>query len=130
MAAVKHSRQREAILTELRSRKDHPTAEELYLSLKPNLPNLSLGTVYRNLNMLACDGVILRISFKGADRFDGHKTLHYHFRCLECGKVYDIDMPTFDGINLKAQAFAKGHINSHELVFSGVCDECLGAKEN
>ena len=55
MAAVKHSRQREAILTELRSRKDHPTAEELYLSLKPHMPNLSLGTVYRNLNMLACD---------------------------------------------------------------------------
>ena len=130
MPQVRKSRQRDAILQNLQQRCDHPTAMELYLSVRAEMPNLSLGTVYRNLNMLACDGVILRISFKGADRFDGNKMLHYHFRCLECGKVYDIDMPTFDGINLKAQAFAKGRINSHELVFSGVCDECLDAEKN
>ncbi len=128
MAALKHSKQREAILAELRSRKDHPTAEDLYFSLKAKMPNLSLGTVYRNLNMLACDGVILKISFEGADRYDGNKELHYHFQCLECGRVTDVDMPPFDGINSKAQAFAKGRIETHELIFSGVCDECLNAK--
>ena len=73
MATVKHSKQREAILSELRSRKDHPTAEDLYFTLKAEMPNLSLGTVYRNLNMLASDGVILKISFEGADRYDGNK---------------------------------------------------------
>lgn len=89
---------------------------------------LSLGTVYRNLNMLASDGVILKISFEGADRYDGNKELHYHFQCLECGKVTDVDMPPFDDINSKAQAFAKGRIETHELIFNGVCDECLNAK--
>ena len=128
MAAVKHSKQREAILAELRSRKDHPTAEDLYFTLKAQMPNLSLGTVYRNLNMLASDGVILKISFEGADRYDGNKELHYHFQCLECGRVTDVDMPTFDDINSKAQAYAKGRIDTHELIFSGVCDECLNAK--
>jgi Fur family transcriptional regulator, peroxide stress response regulator len=128
MAAIKHSKQREAILSELRSRKDHPTAEDLYFTLKAQMPNLSLGTVYRNLNMLASDGVILKISFEGADRYDGNKELHYHFQCLECGRVTDVDMPTFDDINLKAQAYAKGRIDTHELIFSGVCDECLNAK--
>ena len=128
MAALKHSKQREAILAELRSRKDHPTAEDLYFTLKAEMPNLSLGTVYRNLNMLASDGVILKISFEGADRYDGNKELHYHFQCLECGRVTDVDMPTFDDINSKAQAYAKGRIDTHELIFSGVCNECLDAK--
>lgn len=127
MATVKHSKQREAILSELRSRKDHPTAEDLYFTLKAEMPNLSLGTVYRNLNMLASDGVILKISFEGADRYDGNKELHYHFQCLECGRVTDVDMPTFDDINSKAQAYAKGRIDTHELIFSGLCDECLSA---
>ena len=127
MATVKHSKQREAILAELCSRKDHPTAEDLYLTLKAEMPNLSLGTVYRNLNMLASDGVILKISFEGADRYDGNKELHYHFQCLECGCVTDVDMPPFNDINLKAQAYAKGRIDTHELIFSGVCDKCLKA---
>ena len=128
MAALKHSKQREAILAELRSRKDHPTAEDLYFTLKAEMPNLSLGTVYRNLNMLASDGVILKISFEGADRYDGNKELHYHSRCFECGRVTDVDMPPINDINSKAQAYAKGRIDTHELIFSGVCNECLDAK--
>lgn len=128
MSNVKHSKQRDAILKELRSRKDHPTAEDLYLTLKTEMPNLSLGTVYRNLNMLASDGVILKISFEGADRYDGNRDLHYHFRCVECGMVSDVDVPPFDDINSKAQAYAKGRIDTHELIFCGVCNECLDAK--
>lgn len=128
MATVKHSRQREAILAELCSRKDHPTAEDLYLTLKAEMPNLSLGTVYRNLNMLASDGVILKISVEGADRYDGNKDLHYHFCCLKCGRVTDVDVPPFDDIDSKAQAYAKGRIDTHELIFIGECDDCLNAK--
>lgn len=130
MANTKHSRQRDAILDELRSRYDHPTAEELYLSLKQKMPNLSLGTVYRNLNMLAGDGVILRISFEGADRFDGNKELHYHFQCVNCGRVTDIDMPTFDEINQTAQKYSGGIIQTHELIFSGICEKCLSEQNN
>lgn len=125
MANLKHSKQRDAILFELCSRKDHPTAEELYLSLKTTMPNLSLGTVYRNLSMLASDRKILKISLEGADRFDGNKELHYHFLCNQCGRVTDLEMPVFDNINSQAQVYTTGHIEAHELLFSGVCDECL-----
>ena len=70
MAVTKHSKQRDAIISELCQRYDHPTAEELYLALKMKMPNLSLGTVYRNLNMLSEDGTIQKISVGRADHAD------------------------------------------------------------
>ena len=124
MTIQKHSRQRDAILNELRSRVDHPTAEELYFSLKKELPNLSLGTVYRNLSALAEDGIIMKIEGDGADRFDGNCINHYHFRCEKCGKVTDMCMPIFDNIENQAQGFADGTITSHKIIFSGVCSDC------
>lgn len=129
MATVKHSRQRDAILTELKLRKDHPTAEEIYLSLKAEMPNLSLGTVYRNLNMLANDDVILKICSEGADRFDGNRELHYHFRCLKCSRVSDVEMPVLSEIDSLAQKYSTGRIEFHELVFVGTCEKCL-AEQN
>ena len=88
----KYSRQREALLTELRSRKDHPTAEDLYLSLRAVLPNYSLGTVYRNLADLSSDGVIMKItSGYGPERYDGNVKPHGHFTCAKCGRVIDLD---------------------------------------
>lgn len=129
MATVKHSRQRDAILTELKLRKDHPTAEEIYLSLKAEMPNLSLGTVYRNLNMLANDDVILKICSEGADRFDGNRELHYHFRCLKCSGVSDVEMPVLSEIDSLAQKYSTGRIEFHELVFVGTCEKCL-AEQN
>ena len=88
----KYSRQREALLTELRSRKDNPTAEDLYLSLRAILPNYSLGTVYRNLADLSADGVIMKItSGYGPERYDGNIKPHGHFTCTKCGRVIDLD---------------------------------------
>ena len=88
----KYSKQREALLTEIRSRKDHPTAEELYMSLRTVMPNYSLGTVYRNLAELCTNGYILKIaSASGPERYDGCVRPHGHFTCVKCGKVYDID---------------------------------------
>lgn len=128
MPVQKHSRQRDAILEELCSRCDHPTAEELYFSLKKSLPSLSLGTVYRNLNMLADDGVILKIEGGSSDRFDGNSKNHYHFRCTDCGKVSDVPMALIEGIEQQAQNFADGSVISHQIVFSGVCSECQQIK--
>lgn len=124
MAAKKYSKQREAILNELRSRYDHPTVEELFFSLKKDLPSLSLGTVYRNLNSMADDGTITRLSVDGADRFDGNNSNHYHFRCSQCGKVSDVHMPLVENIEQQAQNFADGTVTSHCIVFSGVCTDC------
>lgn len=101
----KYSRQREALLTELRSRKDHPTAEDLYLSLRAILPNYSLGTVYRNLADLSADGVIMKItSGYGPERYDGNVKPHGHFTCTKCGRVIDLD------------GFYEGHIATDTIM--------------
>ena len=115
MALIKRSRQREAILSELCGRTDHPTAEELYLSLKEELPNLSLGTVYRNLSLLSEEGIILKLSCGGADHFDGNTAQHYHFLCNRCGRLYDLPMPVFKELDREAQKYLPCSADYHRL---------------
>ena len=91
--ALKRSRQREMIKSFLMGRKDHPTADVIYSNLKQQDPNLSLGTVYRNLTLLSDMGEILRLRVgDGVDHFDADTSEHYHFVCTECGSVIDLDM--------------------------------------
>ena len=90
MAIERKSRQRDAIINELCSRYDHPTAMDLYLSVREKIPNLSLGTLYRNLTQLEENGMVLRIPDGSTDRFDGNVNPHAHFKCLTCGNVYDL----------------------------------------
>ena len=125
MAVTKHSKQRDAIIEELCQRYDHPTAEEIYLALKIKMPNLSLGTVYRNLNMLSDDGTIQKISVGGADHFDGNAKNHYHMLCTECKRLIDVAYPVLEDIEKKAVDFVDGKITSHSITFIGVCNGCL-----
>ena len=84
MATLKYSRQRESIKEFLRTRKDHPTADVVYENMKLIYPNISLGTVYRNLSLLADLGEIKKLSsFAGADHFDGRTERHCHFMCTD-----------------------------------------------
>lgn len=123
---LKHSRQREAIIAFLKTRKDHPTADIVYSNLREQLPNISLGTVYRNLSLLSDRGEILRISCnQKADHFDGFTHPHYHFSCKECGGVSDIEMDLSDIIYDKVSENFDGQITEHTLLFSGVCSNCL-----
>ena len=93
MKTLKYSRQREAIKASLMNRCDHPTADALYASIREEFPNISLGTVYRNLNLLVETGEIRKLSCgSGADHYDGDVSPHYHFVCRECGHVYDMDI--------------------------------------
>ena len=124
---LKSSHQRDAILKELCSRYDHPTAEQLYLELKQSMPNLSLATVYRNLNLLESEGLVLRIKTSGGDRFDGQIKNHYHFTCEKCGSIIDIELSECD-INSLPLPFG-GIIRSHSLMYYGLCAECA-SKEN
>ncbi len=88
MPTLKYSRQREAVKEFLASRIDHPTADTVYTNLREKFPNISLGTVYRNLSLLADMGEIIKITTgDGADRFDGRITPHNHFICRKCHKV-------------------------------------------
>ena len=88
---MKYSRQRESIKENLMNRYDHPTAETVYLDVKKDYPNISLGTVYRNLSLLSEIGEIQKISSSnGPERFDGNPKPHFHFFCRKCGQVTDI----------------------------------------
>lgn len=127
MATLKYSRQRESIKEFLTGRTDHPTADFVYENLKQIYPNISLGTVYRNLSLLADLGEIQKLSsFGGADRFDACVTPHYHFMCTKCGKVMDIFSEQIDQ-NLEniASNFTGGQISDCKARFFGLCQDCL-----
>ena len=127
---LKHSRQRESIRNFLMQRCDHPTAETVYLGIKEDFPNISLGTVYRNLSLLSDHGEIRKLSTgTGPDRFDGNTAPHYHVLCTECGGVLDLNMENIDHINALARMQFKGEISGHVTYFLGKCPECL-SKEN
>lgn len=125
MAARKYSRQRELIKEFLLTRKDHPTADMVYMNVRRKNPNISLGTVYRNLTCLAEDGEINRLNMgDGVDHFDADTTPHYHFVCTSCGCVIDLEMDSIESITETAAANFKGHIAGHKTYFYGICDSC------
>lgn len=124
--ATKYSRQREEIKSYLASRKDHPTADAVYMAMRERIPNISLGTVYRNLTMLAENGEILRLRVgDGVDHFDYDTSNHYHFICSKCGSVIDLDMKSIDSIVNVAGAGFDGQIAGHVTYFYGTCGNCL-----
>lgn len=122
---LKYSRQREAIKNFLATRYDHPTAETVYLNMRDEFPNISLGTVYRNLSLLSEIGEIQKLSTGiGPDRFDGNTCPHYHFICNHCGCVLDLKVHGLDHINILASQDFDGEIEGHITYFYGKCAEC------
>ncbi len=118
-----YSKQREAILNALRSTDTHPTASEVYATVRKTLPNISLGTVYRNLDALAKEGDILTISVgDGNSHFDGDNSNHIHLHCKECGKIFDLPM-TDDivGEGVYEMGFSPEKI---VCVVYGICCDC------
>ena len=116
------SHQRERIYQAVRSSHAHPTAEEVYSQLKPEMPRLSLGTVYRNLRQMAAEGRLAEVDGPVA-RFDACLTPHTHFRCTGCGAVMDLELP-YDPA-LDAQAAKEGcTVTGHSLCFTGLCPQC------
>ena len=118
---MRYSRQREALVRLLLSTKSHPDAEWLYEGLKKEYPNISLGTVYRNLRQLADAGEILELSYGQASHFDGDLSPHYHFQCDLCKRIYDI--PSGD-ISLNIKSEPGFEINGFKLVLNGICCNC------
>lgn len=124
----KNSRKRTAILEALCSVPDHPTAEMLYSRLKPDYPELSLGTVYRNLAVLAEEGKVISVMrVAGHERYDARTRPHAHFVCRRCRKVIDLELPDvvssmYPGIdsNLGCQA------EEYSLTIKGLCGDCRG----
>ena len=116
---LKRSKQRESIKKFLISRYDHPTAETVYMNIKEEFPNISLGTVYRNLSLLSETGQILKLNMPdSADRFDGRITPHDHFVCERCHCVEDIFLDDNEEITIAAQKKFDGKIRSHTTTFN------------
>lgn len=125
MADIRYSRQREAIKDFLGTRKDHPTANVVYQNVKQEQPNISLGTVYRNLTLLSDLGEIQRLRLgDGTDHFDADISDHYHFICTECGSVIDLTMDRIDMIDDIAGTNFPGELTGHVTYFYGICDKC------
>lgn len=110
----------------LMSRKDHPTADIVYMNVRQQNPNISLGTVYRNLTLLADIGEIKRLRLgDGVDHFDADTSPHYHFVCSECGSVTDLKMDSIENITEIAGAGFNGRIEGHVTYFYGTCEHCI-----
>ena len=122
---MKMTKQRRVIVEELNKLKTHPTATVLYELVRKRLPQVSLGTVYRNLEMLSDAGIILKLETAGTQkRFDGTVENHYHVRCVKCGQVDDLPVPLFGDIEDSLRGLSDYKILSHRLEFQGICPSC------
>ena len=125
---MRYSRQRAAVVNELRGRRDHPTAEIIYHALRQEHPAISLGTVYRNLSLLESRGEVQRLCSQGGpDRYDGDTAPHEHLHCKECGALVDlmgleyvVDLPAAQEMAARQGLVVEGH----QLNFIGLCSVC------
>jgi Fur family peroxide stress response transcriptional regulator len=119
------SKQREQILKLLKSTDTHPTANWLFDKLKKDFPNLSLGTIYRNLNILLEQKLIKKIEFGSTfDRFDSNTSEHHHFICEKCNSIKDITLPDNKDLYDKVNKMINGKTKRHRIEFYGLCEKC------
>ena len=122
---LRRTKQRETILKILKGTNSHPTADGIYDEVRKEIPNISLGTVYRTLRLLKESGEILEIDLSGAfSRFDGNPNNHYHFRCEKCGRVFDMNEPINKELDERVAQKTGFEISYHRLEFRGLCKEC------
>jgi len=122
----KYSFKREEIYRTICSTKSHPSAEWVYMQLKPKIPDLSIGTVYRNLAAFKSEGKVASVGVvNGQERFDGNITPHTHFVCDQCGEVIDIESVGYDE-SAAPRIFEEygAVVDSYRLTFHGKCKEC------
>lgn len=128
MKTTKYSRQRETLLRVLCATKSHPSADAIYDEVRKEIPNISLGTVYRNLARLAEDGVIMKLDVgDGTEHYDGNTALHSHFACEKCGRIEDVceGDSIAESVKRSAEEITGGRIRTYSLVYLGTCRDCL-----
>lgn len=126
MTKTRMTKQRKTILKVLKNTDSHPTADSIYEEVKKEIPNISLGTVYRNLNLLADKGKITVINYANdQSHYDGNTENHYHFRCNDCGDVFDIELKLLnEKVNNKVENNSDFIVENHRLEFYGLCPSC------
>jgi len=127
---IRKTKQRDLILKTLRSTTCHPTADWIYEKVKKEMPNISLGTVYRNLGMLKELGEIIELDYGSKhSRYDGNPQNHYHFVCVECEKVIDVKSCEVDKQLEKCVAIENDvEVLYHRTEFYGLCEDCKNKK--
>lgn len=122
----KHFKKRDTILSYLRNTNAHPSAEQIFRDLKGELPDLAMGTVYRNLTLFKEQGLVSSVAtVRGVERFDANTQPHVHFICNQCDAVIDLhQMQVPDSLRSAACACCGGEIADYQLTFTGLCREC------
>ena len=125
--ALKYSRQRQVIKDFLMTRKDHPTADVVYMNVRQEYPNISLGTVYRNLKLLADEGVIITLETEDKRlHYDGDLSRHSHFICSHCGKIIDLFKPSKTPVQISEMGLK---VTGEKCVYYGQCADCANQNE-
>jgi len=128
---LRMTRQRRIILEEFHTPGKHPTADEVYARVRKKLPNISLGTVYRNLDLLSQAGLIKKLRLGGRQKqFDGGLHRHYHVRCVRCGRISDVSADPFGDLDAAARSTSDFQILGHQLEFEGLCAKCKTAPDD
>ena len=123
---MRYSRQRELITEILKNRRDHPTADMIYNSARDVDPNISLGTVYRNLKLLADEGMIMTLETEDKRlHYDGDISRHSHFICTDCGKIIDLFKPAETPKELKELGLT---VSGEKCIYYGQCTDCQNSK--
>ncbi len=122
----KRFRKRDAILCCVRSTDTHPSADWVFTQLKPEIPDISLATVYRNLSLFKQQGLIASLgTVSGVERFDGNTDPHVHFICNRCDAIIDLPrMGVPQSLSSQAAAESGGQVDICQLTFTGVCRNC------
>lgn len=125
MSKTRNTIQKDIVLNTVNRLRNHPTAENIYEEIVKEHPTISKATVYRNLNQMAEQGVVLRIPFpNAADRYDFNNTNHYHLKCSTCGQVFDVQIPYIAALNDVKMEGSNFLFEDHHLVFKGKCPDC------
>ena len=126
----RNTRQKRIILDAVKSRDDHPTAEEIYSDVHRTDAKISRATVYRNLNQLAKNGEISGVDLvPDAGRYDRRNDRHHHMLCEVCGAVYDAPVEYSDDEDRKIEGLTGFKVRRHEVIFRGICAKCLSENE-
>lgn len=122
---MRNTAQRDTVLRVVEESCDHPSAETIYTRCREIMPEISLGTVYRNLKVLVELGKIREVSILNAgDRYDKTVGLHAHFRCKSCGAVLDVPAKDLDRLENAVESMTGYQIDGTEVLFVGLCDRC------
>ncbi len=129
-ASFRMTSQRQVILKELRAVTTHPTADEVYIMVRRVHPHISLGTVYRNLEILTDMGLVQKLECAGNQRrYDGNPERHHHIRCTGCGIVRDVDSGAVSSFSFLPERIPGFQVLDTRFLFFGVCDDCCTGED-